>query len=96
MGYMSSVGYRGAGGTNAGGNQRMLNVNNNITKIASEFEHVTLVDISGIITEANYAEKGYFAANQQMITPSYDAHVEIAKILQKALDSQFKVPEATE
>ncbi|MBQ8804354.1 MAG: family 43 glycosylhydrolase [Tyzzerella sp.] len=96
MGYDSGAAndpYRGEGGTNpnSGGVQRMRNANNIIKKVASEFEHVTLVDISHFITKDNYRSEGYFKDAGKMITPSLKAHNKIAEILQEALESQFKV-----
>ena len=96
MGYDSGAAndpYRGEGGTNpnSGGVQRMRNANNIIKKVASEFEHVTLGDISHFITKDNYRSEGYFKDAGKMITPSLKAHNKIAEILQEALESQFKV-----
>ena len=85
-GFISSAGYRGIGGAGA---DRLQSVNNSIQKVASEFEHVTVVDIANIITSTTYSQ--YFPDNTMMITPNYAAHVEIAKVLQEALESQFKV-----
>ena len=73
---------------------RMPLVNNAIIKVAGEFENATLVDIKDLITTDNY--ETYFPIKETMITPYVDAHTEIAAILQKALESQFKAPETTE
>ena len=65
--------------------------NNRIKEIASDYEKVTIVDSTDVITKDNFITDGYFSQQYSDILPYKKAHDVIAAKLQKALESQFKV-----
>ena len=94
MAYFDGGGYRGIGYTDGSSAARMKTVNDAVKKLACQYENVTLVDIADIITMDNY--KTYFPETVTRVAPNNLAHDEIAALLQKALESQFKAPVTTE
>lgn len=79
---------RSNGGMSTNATNKMATVNNAIKTVVSEYENVTLVDISDIITADNFAT--YFPETGTYVAPKAEAHTIIAERLQKALESQFK------
>ena len=88
MAYFDGGGYRGIGYSSGTSAARMKTVNDAIKKLACQYEKVTLVDVADIITMDNY--RTYFPEGVTRVAPRVEAHNEIARRLQKALESQFK------